>query len=189
MFSCRKKSRENAPLCCDGVESLICSPMLSNVTPETPCDKIDEPASSIVIEDDLRIGLQGWPVLSLGFSSGDITSANSSAVSSVKMLVSIFGFWKQQQYQCRKILYKIICNIYMVVWKMYWISVFGRKLFSLKCGLLKNPSLSKYFLARIYNKEIYIPYLLVFPTMRCYQQQNQHWAQLTARLRPWLYHR
>ena len=89
---CRKKSRENAPLCCDGVESLICSPMLSNVTPETPCDKIDEPASSIVIEDDLRIGLQGWPVLSLGFSSGDITSANSSAVSSVKMLVSIFGF-------------------------------------------------------------------------------------------------
>ena len=92
MFSCRKKSRENAPLCCDGVESLICSPMLSNVTPETPCDKIDEPASSMVIEDDLRIGLQGWPVLSLGFSSGDITSANSSAVSSVKMLVSIFGF-------------------------------------------------------------------------------------------------
>ena len=92
MFSCRKNSRENAPLCCDVVESLICSPMLSNVTPETPCDKIDEPASSMVIEDDLRIGLQGWPVLSLGFSSGDITSANSSAVSSVKMLGSIFGF-------------------------------------------------------------------------------------------------
>ena len=108
MFSCKKKSRENAPLCCDGVESLICSPMLSNVTPETPCDKIDEPASSMVIEDDLRIGLQGWPVLSLGFSSGDITSANSSAVSSVKMLVSIFGFWKQQQ--CTKILNKIMCK-------------------------------------------------------------------------------
>lgn len=80
------------------VSSLCGSPTLSKVTPEAPCDRIEEPASSIV---NLEAGLFevteavegggafriGFPLKSfLGLSSGDITSASSSAVSSGKML-------------------------------------------------------------------------------------------------------
>ena len=71
-----------------------CWPMLSRVTPEAPCDRIEEPASSIVNLDATEVeGVGGafsiglFPLKSfLGLSSGDITSASSSAVSSGIML-------------------------------------------------------------------------------------------------------
>ena len=68
--------------------------MLSRVTPEAPWDKIEEPASSIVnleatdVEFEAGFSIGVFPLKSgfLGLSSGDITSASSSAVSSGKML-------------------------------------------------------------------------------------------------------
>ena len=90
---------EKLCLSVSSVSSLCGSPTLSKVTPEAPCDRIEEPASSIV---NLEAGLFevteavvvrggafriGFPLKSfLGLSSGDITSASSSAVSSGKML-------------------------------------------------------------------------------------------------------
>ena len=70
------------------------------MTPEAPWDKIEEPASSIVNLEAVAVAEAtataevvevafsiGFPLKSfLGLSSGDITSANSSAVSSGKML-------------------------------------------------------------------------------------------------------
>ena len=78
--------------------SVCCPPTLSKVTPEAPWDKIEEPASSIVNLEAVAVAEVtaaveveafsiGFPLKSfLGLSSGDITSANSSAVSSGKML-------------------------------------------------------------------------------------------------------
>ena len=78
--------------------SVCCPPTLSKVTPEAPWDKIEEPASSIVnleavVVAEVTAAVEveafsiGFPLKSfLGLSSGDITSANSSAVSSGKML-------------------------------------------------------------------------------------------------------